>query len=160
MSAISSWILGIAGIVLVGVLVEVLLPQGKLNKLLKSIVAVATILVIVSPLKNIDPNTLDFSKLFDPIKIDNNFVEERQKGMIISLQEEIEKNLNSNGYSNVKVKIDGVVSAEKCEIKNVFVDLENLVLLDEKLNIDKYTNIVAIIQKSIDVNKENIIFYE
>ncbi len=160
MSAISSWILGIAGIVLVGVLVEVLLPQGKLNKLLKSFVAVATILVIVSPLKNIDPNTLDFSKLFDPIKIDNNFVEERQKGMIISLQEEIEKNLNSNGYLNVKVKIDGVVSAEKCEIKNVFVDLENLVLLDEKLNIDKYTNIVAIIQKSIDVNKEDIIFYE
>lgn len=160
MSAISSWILGIAGIVLVGVLVEVLLPQGKLNKLLKSIVAVATIFVIVSPLKNIDPKTLDFSKLFNPIKIDNNFVEERQKGMIISLQEEIEKNLNSNGYSNIKVKIDGVVSAEKCEIKNVFVDLENLVLLDEKLNIDKYTNIVAIIQKSIDVNKEVIIFYE
>lgn len=160
MSAISSWILGIAGIVLVGVLVEVLLPQGKLNKLLKSIVAVATIFVIVSPLKNIDPKTLDFSKLFNPIKIDNNFVEERQKGMIISLQEEIEKNLNSNGYSNIKVKIDGVVSAEKCEIKNVFVDLENLVLLDEKLNIDKYTNIVAIIQKSIDVNKEDIIFYE
>ncbi len=160
MSAISSWILGIAGVVLVGVLVEMLLPQGKLNKLLKSVVAVATILIIVSPLKNINPSTLDFSKLFEPIAIDNSYIKEKQKKMIDSLQLEIENNLSSNGYQNVSIKIDGTINGENCNISKVFVDLENLVLLDEKLNIDKYTNIVAIIKKSIDIEEENIIFYE
>ena len=160
MSAISSWILGIAGVVLVGVLVEMLLLQGKLNKLLKSIVAVATILIIVSPLKNINISTLDFSNLFEPIAIDNDFVESKQRKMLESLQLEIENNLATNGYQNVVIKIEGTISGEKCSISNVFVKLENLVLIDEKLNIDKYTNIVAIIKKSVDVKEENIIFYE
>ncbi len=152
--------MGIAGVVLVGVLVEMLLPQGKLNKLLKSIVAVATILIIVSPLKNIDTSKFDFSKFFEPIAIDNNFVKEKQQKMIESLQSDIENNLTQNGYQNTIVKIDGTISGEKCTILAVYVDLENLVLLDKKLNIDKYTNIVAIIKKSIDVSEEDIIFYE
>ena len=54
MSQVSMWVLSIVSIVLIGVLIEVILPQGKTNKILKSVVAVVSVLVIVSPLKNLD----------------------------------------------------------------------------------------------------------
>ena len=45
-------------------------------------------------------------------------------------------------------------------IKNLFVDLRDLVITDKKLNIDKYTNITAIIKNVISIKEEQIIFYE
>ena len=48
MSSISIWILSIIGVVMIGVLVEIILPEGKTNTLLKSVVAVASIFIIIS----------------------------------------------------------------------------------------------------------------
>ena len=61
MSEISNWILQITGIVLCGVLVEVLLPKGKLNKILKTILALFIVLVIIAPLKNSDIAIMDIT---------------------------------------------------------------------------------------------------
>lgn len=40
MSDVSKWIISISGMVLIGVLIEVVLPDGKMSKLLKSVVGV------------------------------------------------------------------------------------------------------------------------
>lgn len=160
MSQISQWILSIVGIVLVGVLVEIVLPQGKTNKLLKSIVAVVTILIVIMPIKNIDIKSIDFANIIKNFEIDNSFVNERNQDMIVAIQSQIEKDLENNGYENVSIKIEGDYSSEKLQVKYVFVDLKKLVLRDENLNINKYTNIVAIIKKSIECSEESVVFYE
>lgn len=160
MSQVSMWVLSIVSIVLIGVLIEVILPQGKTNKILKSVVAVVSVLVIVSPLKNLDIDNTNFSNLFNNIEIDTEFVIDTQKNLTKALCSDIENSLESNGYSGVKIEIDATYSEEKLEIKTVFVDLKNLVLYSENLNIDKYTKIIAIIRQEVDIDKENVIFYE
>ncbi len=160
MSAISTWILSITGIVLVGLLFDILLPNGKTNKIVKSVVALFTVLVIVSPLKNIDLNNFDFSNLFENFNIDSQFVSSITEDMVQTLKDDIQENLYENGYSGVKIDFEVSSSQENLQIKTVFVDLSNLVLLDNNLNINKYTNIVAIIKSLVDIKEDSIIFYE
>ena len=160
MSEISSWILQITGVVLCSVLVEILFPKGKLNKMLKSVLAVFIVLVVVSPLKNIDITNLNFSSIFDGLTIDKNFVELREGEKIDGLEKTIEENLEMNGYGNAKVNIVGSFDDEKLNIETIFVDLSGLVLSDDSLNINKYTNIVAVIKNLINVSEGKVIFYE
>jgi hypothetical protein len=159
LSEISKWIISICGIVLVGVLIEVVLPDGRTSKLLKTIVGIFSVLIIILPLKNFDFGTLDFSGLTDLV-IDEEFVKERESEKIAYVENELENNLELNGYLNVSVKIDGEYNSDELQISSLYVDIENMVLNDEALNINKYTNIVAIIKASVEVSEENVIFYE
>ena len=157
----SSWIISIAVAVLLGTLVEVVMPEGRLNKIIKSILGVLCMLIIISPLKSFDISKINFNSLFPQSQIDTKFVEDRQSEQISLLESNIESNLETNGYKNVKVKIDGKIETNNSlYIKNIFVDLENLVLNENLENINKYNNIVAIIQSSVEVQKEQVIFYE
>ena len=54
MSAFSSWLLSVVGVVILGVLIDVVLPEGNVNKYIKAVFAFVIILVIISPLTKID----------------------------------------------------------------------------------------------------------
>ena len=95
MSEISNWILQITGIVLCGVLVEVLLPKGKLNKILKTILALFIVMVIIAPLKNSDIAKLNFSNIFGELNIDKSFVERREGEKIEMLEQMFASNLKN-----------------------------------------------------------------
>ena len=161
MSGISSWILSITGIIVVTLLVEIILPNGKTNKLIKSIIGIFSIFVIISPLKKFDIDSLDLTAVFQSeIKIDSNFIDNRNKEKIVAYEKLIEDTLTQNGYKNTIILLKGAFDGEKLIFENAFVDLRDLVLLEDSLNINKYTKIIAIIKKVITIEEEKIVFYE
>lgn len=161
MSSISSWILSITGIIVVTLLVEIILPNGKTNKLIKSIIGIFSIFVIISPLKKFDIDSLDLTAVFQSeIKIDSNFIDNRNKEKIVAYEKLIEDTLTQNGYKNTIILLKGAFDGEKLIFENAFVDLRDLVLLEDSLNINKYTKIIAIIKKVITIEEEKIVFYE
>lgn len=161
MSGISSWILSITGIIVVTLLVEIILPNGKTNKLIKSIIGIFSIFVIISPLKKFDIDSLDLTAVFQSeIKIDTNFIDNRNKEKIVAYEKLIEDTLTQNGYKNTIILLKGAFDGEKLIFENAFVDLRDLVLLEDSLNINKYTKIIAIIKKVITIEEEKIVFYE
>lgn len=160
MEKVSGWLLSVVGIVIIALLVDILLPVGKTSKLIKSVLAIFSVFVIISPIKQLDINNFNLSSFLGSIQIDSNFVEDRNYEKLKSLERTIEKNLEENGYSGIKIQLQGEFTQEKANISRIFVDLHNLVLKDENLNINKYTNIVAIIKKVVTIKEECIIFYE
>lgn len=160
MEKVSSWLLSIVGIVIVSLLIDVLLPVGKTSKLIKSVLAIFSIFVFVLPLKNLNLKNFDINSFVGSISIDAGFVEDRNFEKLKALEKVISKNLAENGYSGVEVSLEGEYKEEKAHISKVYVNLCELVLKTENLNIDKYTNIVAVIKKIVSVKEENIIFYE
>ena len=156
----SSWIISISVAVILGTLVEVIMPEGRLNKVIKSVLGVVCMLIIISPIKNLDLKSLNFNSFFGETQIDKQFVEDRQSEQIKYLESNIEKNLERNGFVGVKVKIYGNFENNSIIIKTIFVDLENLVINENSENINKYNNIVAIIKSSVDITEEQVIFYE
>lgn len=112
------------------------------------------------PLKNFDFKSLSFSNINNFLLIDEKFVSERESEKIILVEKSLENNLELNGYKSVSIKIMGDYSGSELKITSVFVDISNIVLSSEILNIDKYTNIMAIIKISLNVSEDCVIFYE
>ena len=59
------WLLGVVGVVLLGVLADVLLPNGQMNKYVKGIFAVLLIFVILSPIAAFLRQDVALSSLVD-----------------------------------------------------------------------------------------------
>ena len=57
----SGYILSILGIVIVGVLVDIVVPSGTINKYIKSIYAIFVLAVILSPVIKFLSNTHDIN---------------------------------------------------------------------------------------------------
>lgn len=158
MSSISAWILSLCGMILVGLLVDIIMPQKVLTKFVKTIIGLFTLFMVVSPIASLDLNNLSVEKIFSTVEVDSNFVESREEEKLSALKKSIENTLNQNGYKNLKVNLE--VNEENGLITGVFVDLKNLVLSNENLNIDKYTNIVTIVKQFVTISEEEIVFYE
>lgn len=158
MSSISAWILSICGMVIISILVDIILPQKVLTKFVKSIVGILTVLVAFSPITNINLDNLNFTDMFSGVAVNDAFIENREEEKLSALKKSIESSISRNGYKNVEVCFEA--EEENGLIKTVFVDLKKLVLSTEILNIDKYTNIVAIIKQFVSISEDKIIFYE
>ena len=62
-SSVSSWILSIAGIVIISVIVELILPEGSINKYIRSIFSFLVVFVIVAPLPALVGKKFDYSQI-------------------------------------------------------------------------------------------------
>ena len=151
----SSWLISVLGISFIGIIIDFILPNGKMKGIVKTAVAIFTILMLVKPIKNIDLNNLNLN--FTSFQIDSSFVQANDNKKIENLKNDIEKNINNIGYKGVKID---VFLSENNNIKTIYVDLSRVVLIDKSLNINKYTNIVATIKQFVNIQEEDIIFYE
>lgn len=67
----NAWLLSIVGIVCVGILIEIIMPEGEHSKYIKGIFAIVVIFVIISPLpKLINNDSYDIGNYFDDDSID------------------------------------------------------------------------------------------
>ena len=64
MSAFSVWALGVAGIATLGVIVDILLPKGRMHNYVKSMFSLFTVFVIIYPIPGFIKNGFDFSEFF------------------------------------------------------------------------------------------------
>lgn len=158
MSAVSSWVLTIVGVIIITVIVEITMPDGNTNKYIKGILVIFTVFVMVSPITNL--NIFESIKNSDyDIKLDDSYLGDVNSQIANEYKIIIESKLKTNGYENVTVDID-LKDDEKLEIDAVFVYLCDLVLKSNDESINIYNNIKSIIKSVVVVDAEDIIFYE
>ena len=159
----TGYLLSIIGVVVLGVMVDLVLPSGQMNKYIKSIFGIFTILVIISPVPKLINQNFDLSQLFynqTTATIDKDFLEVTNKKIVQQLEVSIEKNCENSGYFNVKCEIESILEDNKLVIKKVYLNLQNLVISQDRVHINKYTEIVQAVTKIVNVEKEQIIFNE
>ena len=157
MSFVSAWILSIAGVVVVGVIIDLILPDGQMTKYIKGVVAIITVLVIVTPLTAISSNDVSFN-IDNNIVIDNELIYTINENKIQELNDMIEERLESSGYDNVDIIISADLYSYELQIEKVFVDLSQVVINEDLANIDKYTtDIKNIIRAVLNVGEEDIL---
>ena len=159
---ISAWVLSIAGICIVSVVLELLLPEGKTQSYIKTIISYAIIFVIVMPL----PKILNFSFVQEDIFTnDNIFVQEdyiynlnNQK--LAALKADIQNEIEKRGVLGVEVSISADIFTNPMEIQMVYIDIYNAVLSGDNKNIDIEKETKEAVIKFIDISKEKVIVYE
>ena len=147
------WILSIVGIVFIGVILDIILPDGKTSKYIKNIFSIFLLFVIVSPLTKLSVNKNWFNS--DEINVDSNFIYETNIKKIEALTNRIKSQLETKGILNSQVVIYSNVFSEDLIITSVYVDLNNSnVNLSDKTKkevVDVVTSILSISESEVMV---------
>ena len=132
MSSISAWILSIAGIICISVLLELIMPEGQMNKYIKNIFSFVIVLVIILPLPKIINSDFDSSSMFEyqEIQLQEDYLVEINQSKVCALEENIKNDLISIGYEGVSLSISADIFDEKIDYKGVYVNLKNLVITE------------------------------
>lgn len=160
---IMSWLLSVIGIVVIGVLINLILPEGEIQKYIKAIFSVFVVFIMIYPILNIDISKINYDDFFynqTSVTVDEKYLENYKEKYRESLQNQCETVLNNNGYQNVRVEIYLNLSSEKFEIEKVYVNLKNLVINGNSVHIDKYKEIKSIIVSLLDVEEGKVIMNE
>ena len=150
----TGWILGIVGVVFLGVMVEIITPNGKTNLFIKSIFALVFMYVVMSPvLKLVKTSGLEFSEIFGKQETD-----EYLEQLILENKFKIENYLKENEIEGVSVEIEGYSTANDFIIDKVYVNLSNLVINEKYKHINKYKLITGLIMEVVNVSEDNIVY--
>ena len=132
MSAISSWVLSIAGVVCISVIVEIIMPDGQMNKYIKSVLSFIIIFVIVSPLPNLlkMKSEGNIEQEVSQIQVQQNFLDKYSIIKKDMYEKEIGDIIRNCGYDGVTVELEIATDEETCYFNRIYVDLRDLVILE------------------------------
>lgn len=149
----TKWLLSIVGVVFLGVMLDLLYPDGKTNTLCRAIFGLITVFVIISPILQFDIDAIN-----DDINIsafDNNIksaYDNNTKRVIINA-------LKSKGFEGVIVDLDSNMDNNVYEITNIYLDSTNIVLDKNLANINKYEVLTNEVSDVLKIIPERIIIY-
>lgn len=141
-SSVSSWILSIAGIVIISVIVELILPEGSINKYIRSIFSFLVVFVIVAPLPALVGKKFDYSQIIsqEEFTLQEDYLFQLNVYKTEALQEDLVNAINEAGYDNVQVNVSCNNYSTSFVIEAIYVELSNLVIMDNA----EHTNIIDI----------------
>jgi stage III sporulation protein AF len=163
MSVLSGWVLSVVGIVVLGVLIDIAMPEGQMNKYIKGVFGILTVFVIVAPITQIFNMEIDFDEFLynsTATQIDSDYLEATQKLFCENAEYYVEKQLENGGFSEVIVTIECNLEDSQFTITKVIVDIKKMVINANMVHINKYTEIKNIIMDSVTVKEDDIVFNE
>ncbi len=152
----TAWILSIVGIVFVGIIFDMISPEGKLSTFIKSIFAIITLFVIVSPIPKLLQKKWNWDWNFE---WSDEYLQSVTTGKVLYYQDQIRQNLENMGYQQVDVLIEWNQENSTQNMEKIYIDFTKYVLNGGDKHKIEYEKIEEMIVKLINIEKENIIFY-
>lgn len=124
----TAWLLGIVGVVSLGVLIEIIMPEGEHSKYIKGIFSLIVIFVIVSPFpKLLKGDNIDkfFKNDSVQIEIDENSYESIKNSYRQKVNENFDKALESEGFKDLEYRI-AFDDEYICNVENITIMSQNL----------------------------------
>lgn len=139
-SWISSWAQGIIMAVIIGAIIEMILPEGNSKKYVKIVIGVYVLFTIISPvISKITGKTIQVSDILEL----NKYIEETENNskLYVTLDEDNSNNIKDIYESSLRNDIKAKVAAKGYNAKNIKLEIED----DEeytlkKINIEIYKN--------------------
>lgn len=116
---INSWAQKIIMVVIICTIIEMILPEGKNKKYIKTVIGIYVVFTIISPIisKINKNNTLDLNKYF---KTENNITIETSNPAVVDTNEYIEEVYKEKLKTDIKTKIE----AMNYSVKNIELEIE------------------------------------
>ncbi len=135
MAGLNSWAKGIIIAIIVGIIIQMILPEGKNKKYIKVIIGVYILFCIISPVigKNIDLENYNIEKYLDMNMIttteknSDTYDENVQEMFKDKMSEDIKEKIKTKGYmsNNVQIEIDDDCNITKIKVLNIYKLEEN-----------------------------------
>ena len=142
-SWISSWAQGIIMAVIIGAIIEMILPEGNSKKYVKIVIGVYVLFTIISPvISKITGKTIQVSDILEL----NKYIEETENNskLYVTLDEDNSNNIKDIYESSLRNDIKAKVAAKGYNAKNIKLEIED----DEeytlkKIDIEIYKNMLT-----------------
>ena len=163
MSGISAWVLSIVGIIILSMLVDMILPDGKMSSFIKNIFGYLIIVVMLSPVFTFFTNKdFSFNDLFDSsrVEIQDDFIANVNRQFLDKAEKSIEVACEDQGIKFVEIGIQADIFENQITIKQISVNIKNVVIDPNFQHTNIKTSILQIIQDNMKIEKEVVVFYE
>lgn len=162
MNSFSSWIIAISSVCVLSVIIDLVLPDGKINGHIKTIFSFLIVFVIIAPLPSfLSGNTVDISSLYsDKIIVQENYIHQINRSKLDEMENIIECYLVKKGINGVQINISADIFSVDMRIDAVFVDLFDLVIKPEYEHIDIKTEIADCITDYLNISREKVLYNE
>lgn len=163
MNNISSWLFTILSTIIASVIVNLMLPNGKLNGFIKSVFGIFIIVIVLSPIPKLLKKEIDFNSIIynsESTQIDEDFVIATNKKIIFNLEQTTKNALKNAGFENVDVAICYKIENYSYSIEKVSLNLKELVINPNYTHINKYTEMGQIVKNILKVSDEEVEFVE
>lgn len=156
MEFLASYILSIVGIILVGIVVDLMLVDGQVKKYVQSIYVLFVVFTIVAPLPTFITNIKrgDFSFDTATVEIDKNYLNVIKSQKDSAFSTAIERAFSEEGYSQIKVTIVSNMDNNEYTIDKICVDISNCSQYISRSVAIKY------VLKVVEIEEEDIEIYE
>lgn len=147
-SWISSWAQGIIMAVIIGAIIEMILPEGNSKKYVKIVIGVYVLFTIISPvISKITGKTIQVSDILEL----NKYIEETENNskLYVTLDEDNSNNIKDIYESSLRNDIKAKIEAKGYNAKNIKLEIED----DEEYTLKK---IYIEIYKNMEKNKKDI----
>ncbi len=156
----AGYILSILGIVVAGVFIDIIIPNGTISKYIKSIYAIFVLSVIISPIINFFNKNQGFNLQYQEYEINENLINYINQNKVKSIENNITADLEEEGMSNIDIIINYSIDNNELSINSCTINLKNLVISADKQHINKYEIIKQIVHEHTNLAEEEMIFYE
>lgn len=158
----SGYLLSLLGVILLGVLVDTILPSGSISKYISGIFAIVVMFVMISPVISWIKNDYKLTEYFTSgdIELNDKLLYKINNSKFNALEEQIETELTNSGYKNIDIDIQFDVVAGNVTITQVLADLTDLVINQNSSNINRYVYVRQVVMSHIAVTEEVIVFCE
>lgn len=156
MGFFTTYILSIVGIVLLGVIVDLILIDGQVKKYVKSIFVLFVIFTLVAPLPNLIDNIKkgEITMPSTDISIDNSYLDIILRQKNTAVVNAINRAMQENNIEGASIGVEAKYEDNVYTILTIVVDLENI-----KYSVN-HSKVVEIVQSVVDIDKEDIKIYE
>ena len=156
----SGYILTILGIVLAGILIDIIVPTGKINKYIKSIFAIFVVAVILMPVVKFIAKSDEITINYNDYEIEQNLMNYIFSSRVTAYENEIIEVLENNGLSNIDIKINYSINSNELSLNSCEVNLKNMTSSNIDSHNNRYEFIAETIKEITNLTDEVIIFYE
>ena len=158
----SSWILSIAGICLLSVVIDLILPDGSMNSHIKRVFSYIIVLAVLMPFANLIKGGFNLEDVFSEVEINiqDDFIYNINQAKLDSWLKEINEAINNKKIVGVTVSISANIFESDMIIDAVYVDLYNAVINTNDKNIDIMTEVKSVVIGILNIKEDKIIFYE
>lgn len=154
------YLISLLGIVLISVLAEIILPAGQTAKYIKGIISIFVVYILINPIVLFLKKDFNISSYLvsDSAKIDQVLLKNMYQDQIKAKQTDLENLLEEKGYCNVKIVFNYAIVENNLILKNVSINLADLVITENNSNINKYQYIRQVVLENVALKEEEVVF--
>lgn len=159
MNTITSWIMSIFTVIIIGIIVDLLFSNSRMGKFVKSAAGCITLLLIILPIPNIVKNgfsaDINFLASTDTV-IDQSYMDYVNDYKTKNLINGVNVALKEDGITGAVITVSADFKDNQIDIVQVIINLDKVVIPEKFQHINKNELIIDLVSGYLNIDKVKV----